>query len=256
MRMLARVVTVTSATHHIAASSDAEDMDFERRPYSSIRGYASSKLYQIYHCQEIARHWSHSHGVWAYSVHPGVVYSPLWHANMPWWLERIVTIANPCTCVCVCVCVCVLVFLFCHLFSFVLLYPSRSACFSPLPIHSFGGLHYFCGLWFVVYTVVVLSFFLRGPREGAQTVLYGCAAAELENVSKSGAYLSDCAVTPSSAASMDADAAKMCWKVSLERTQLLRTNAEKAEKAEKTAKENGDDAQSGEDATAETKKTR
>jgi NAD(P)-dependent dehydrogenase (short-subunit alcohol dehydrogenase family) len=67
----ARVVTVSSYGHHIAAF-DFEDPNFERRAYETLQGYGHSKTANNLFSVELDRRAS-AYGVRAYSLHPGSV---------------------------------------------------------------------------------------------------------------------------------------------------------------------------------------
>lgn len=67
----ARVVTVSSLAHRIAPVS-FEDINFERREYQPILGYAQSKTANALFAVELGRR-GRDQGVRAFAVHPGVI---------------------------------------------------------------------------------------------------------------------------------------------------------------------------------------
>ncbi len=67
----ARVVT-TSSGGNLAGRVDLDDLDFERRRYTSFAAYAASKLENILFTRELSRRWA---DVSASSFHPGAVAS-------------------------------------------------------------------------------------------------------------------------------------------------------------------------------------
>jgi retinol dehydrogenase-12 len=78
----ARIVNVASAAHYGAPGIDFEAV---RQPTKSITGtseYGVSKLANVLHAQELARHLRGS-GVTTYALHPGVIASDIWR-RVPW----------------------------------------------------------------------------------------------------------------------------------------------------------------------------
>jgi len=67
----ARIVNVASNAHH-RADFDIDDLNFERRRYSSLGAYGASKLANILFTRELARRLEGT-TVTANSLHPGVV---------------------------------------------------------------------------------------------------------------------------------------------------------------------------------------
>jgi NAD(P)-dependent dehydrogenase (short-subunit alcohol dehydrogenase family) len=67
----ARVVT-TASTAHRSGRLDLTDLDFERRSYSSMQVYGTTKLQNILFTRELARRLDGT-GVLAVSLHPGAV---------------------------------------------------------------------------------------------------------------------------------------------------------------------------------------
>ena len=67
----ARIVNVASAAHW-GAALDFDDLQWERRSYSGIRAYCTSKLMNILYTQQLAERLDGT-GVTANSVHPGSI---------------------------------------------------------------------------------------------------------------------------------------------------------------------------------------
>jgi NAD(P)-dependent dehydrogenase (short-subunit alcohol dehydrogenase family) len=78
----ARVVNVASEAHYRV---DGIDFDAIRQPTRTRTGfheYSVSKLANVLHAQELARHLDGA-GVTTYSLHPGVIASDIWR-SVPW----------------------------------------------------------------------------------------------------------------------------------------------------------------------------
>lgn len=88
----ARVITVSSSTHHLASSMDLDDLNCARKPYSLFAQYAQSKLANIYFSNELAlREKSYAlkqekNPVTSVSLHPGLVRTDVVR-NMPFLLK-------------------------------------------------------------------------------------------------------------------------------------------------------------------------
>jgi NAD(P)-dependent dehydrogenase (short-subunit alcohol dehydrogenase family) len=71
----ARVVSVSSRGHRLAPL-DFDDLQFERRPYDKWMAYAQSKTANVLFALALDRR-GESHGVRAFSVHPGQIFTDL-----------------------------------------------------------------------------------------------------------------------------------------------------------------------------------
>ena len=78
----ARIVNVASAAHYNAAGIDWEAVRRPGRSLTGMREYSVSKLANVLHAQELARHLDGS-GVTTYALHPGVIASDIWR-RVPW----------------------------------------------------------------------------------------------------------------------------------------------------------------------------
>lgn len=73
-----RIVVLSSAAHMFQRGPlDFDDLDFSRRKYSPNKAYAQSKLCNLLFAKQLATQLKGSK-VSAFSVHPGVVTTPLW----------------------------------------------------------------------------------------------------------------------------------------------------------------------------------
>jgi NAD(P)-dependent dehydrogenase (short-subunit alcohol dehydrogenase family) len=88
----ARVVSVASTAHR-GASLDLDDLQFERRAYTSLGVYGASKLANVIWSAELARRLEGS-GVTANSLHPGVIASNF-GASGPGWMQLGVKLIRP-----------------------------------------------------------------------------------------------------------------------------------------------------------------
>jgi len=88
----ARVITVSSSTHHLASSMDVGDLNCERKPYALFAQYAQSKLANIHFSNELAlREKSYAlknekNPVTSVALHPGLVRTDVVR-NMPFFLK-------------------------------------------------------------------------------------------------------------------------------------------------------------------------
>ena len=87
-----RVICVSSCYHDKAMGRegriDFEDLHFENRAYDGWEAYAQSKLANVLHAKELARHLEGT-GVTAVSLHPGWVRTNLVKHSMPVWVQDI-----------------------------------------------------------------------------------------------------------------------------------------------------------------------
>ena len=85
----ARIVNVASTMHYQAKGID---WDAVRQPMTSrlgLKEYAVSKLANVLHAQELARHLADTN-VTTYSLHPGVIASDVYR-QVPWPLRKVMT---------------------------------------------------------------------------------------------------------------------------------------------------------------------
>lgn len=86
-----RIVCLSSVVHagnrNGAAEIDFDDLNYEKRPYSSMQAYAQSKLANLLHAKELARRLDGT-GVTAVSVHPGWIRSNFGAEVIPGFLRR------------------------------------------------------------------------------------------------------------------------------------------------------------------------
>jgi NAD(P)-dependent dehydrogenase (short-subunit alcohol dehydrogenase family) len=73
----ARIVNVASGAHFSAPGIDFDAVRNPTASRSGVREYAVSKLANVLHAQELARHLDGT-GVTTYSLHPGVIASDIW----------------------------------------------------------------------------------------------------------------------------------------------------------------------------------
>jgi NAD(P)-dependent dehydrogenase (short-subunit alcohol dehydrogenase family) len=88
-----RVVILSSVTHAGSEKNRPtihfEDLNCENREYSGTEAYAQSKLANVLHAKELARHLEGS-GVSVFAVHPGWARSNLVATMMPAWVQNVV----------------------------------------------------------------------------------------------------------------------------------------------------------------------
>ncbi len=85
----ARVVTVASAAHYQVSGINFDALRSRTKSLIGMREYAVSKLCNVLFVDELARRLDGS-DVTAYSLHPGVVASEMWH-RVPWPARQILT---------------------------------------------------------------------------------------------------------------------------------------------------------------------
>jgi NAD(P)-dependent dehydrogenase (short-subunit alcohol dehydrogenase family) len=84
----ARIVCVSSDAHYQAKGIDFEALRQRTRGITGLSAYAVSKLCNVLHAQELARHLDGT-GVTTYALHPGVVASDIWR-RVPWPVRPII----------------------------------------------------------------------------------------------------------------------------------------------------------------------
>jgi retinol dehydrogenase-12 len=85
----ARIVNVASDAHYQAKGIDFDALRNRTKGITGLPEYAVSKLCNVLHAAELARHLAGT-GVTAYSLHPGVVASQIWR-RVPWPARQIIT---------------------------------------------------------------------------------------------------------------------------------------------------------------------
>jgi retinol dehydrogenase 14 len=89
----ARIVNISSAAHR-RGRPDMNDLQFERRKYSGIAAYSQSKFLMNAFTFEMARRLAGT-GVTVNCLHPGVVNTNIWDADLPFALKAIVALMKP-----------------------------------------------------------------------------------------------------------------------------------------------------------------
>ncbi len=90
-----RVICLSSVAHAGSPKErptvDMDDLDWKKRGYAGLNGYAQSKLANVLHARELAKRLDGS-GVTAVSVHPGWVRSNLVASIIPIWIQNILMV--------------------------------------------------------------------------------------------------------------------------------------------------------------------
>ena len=72
----ARIINVSSEAHRSAAPN-FDDLKWETTPYTALKAYGVSKLYNIYFTKSLAEKYKQD-GIVSYALHPGVVNTHIW----------------------------------------------------------------------------------------------------------------------------------------------------------------------------------
>ena len=89
-----RIVNVSSSEAQSPARLDMNDLQFERRKYSSVAAYGQSKLLMNTFTFELARRLAGT-GVTANCLHPGAVATNIWSAIAPLIGKLIIAVVKP-----------------------------------------------------------------------------------------------------------------------------------------------------------------
>ena len=72
----ARIINVSSEAHR-SAKPNFDDLKWEITPYTAMKAYGVSKLYNIYFTKSLAEKYKQD-GIVSYALHPGVVNTNIW----------------------------------------------------------------------------------------------------------------------------------------------------------------------------------